>query len=260
MRTMTYLPSSEPKHLRRICKEFQVSVLIFFLIMISSSPAAACFPCLWGTGQKIAASEDEQLELAVLPSPPVATAREIRHAFELAYGKQRFASDRDKEEAFVRWKDTIPDSEMDGGIRSVEYFLNPNFYISATLERGGQLSFSIDASNSKIGIESGKELGLERDSGAGLFARAFVALGGRGAVNSLDAQWLRDSANTRKYDELIENGFGKLAAANGTFTGKMAERFYGLTATSVVTNSWVKYRVLFGPKPSPETELSVGLH
>jgi hypothetical protein len=250
----------------------------------ASPPAAACggwMACIFGSRQPDD-PQTQSLQPSALPPPaivdlavrPVAHPAlsafgieegDIRRAFDLAYGRQQFASGDAREKAFHSWRTTIKRPFEDDDVR----IYHPNFFgdhdINAMLDlKSGQLSYEIVSTDKSFQKSLGVALGLERDSGIGLFARAYVALGGRNAVRNLRAKWVVDSSdNLKTYNSQIAMGTDKLTAANRTFTGKMAQRFYGFTAIDVQSDLSGNQTVIFA-HPVPDSSRpgggSSGIH
>lgn len=176
---------------------------------------------------------------------------EIRWAFNTAYHRQNFASPWQKEITYRNWRRTIGRATGIDSDRFYDYVCpgcavdNSDFAIQddgnigGHLSMAGELTFFIAAPKAADAAKIGKDLGLERECGAGLFARMYVSFGGRSAVSTVKARWLRGSDNYSTFKDLIADGqMSPLVAAENTFTGKMVRRYYGMSATRIVSKEF----------------------
>jgi hypothetical protein len=230
-------------------------LLLALLLLAFATPVEACFPwCIFGSPQPDSppSNSSETVELITREPPRFALDEaEVRRAFDLAYGRQKFASESSRQQSYEAWTATIPDPVEESGVRMIDYMPDPDHMITAELDlASGTMEFVITSTDTDFARQHGSELGLERDSGAGLFARALVALGGTAAVTSIHAQWSASSDNYDTFDRLVRNGDDPLAAANETFTGKTVQRFYGFVARSILQDADGDYEIIFASPAS----------
>lgn len=257
------------------------AAVIIGLALCNGTPAQACFPC-WMWGSQSSPPEKNVYEWPVLsgaasrlPSPDKLVEpyglrnSQIRRAFDIAYHRQVFRSAWAKDVAFENWKSTIGAATELDGMKSYYYVRNRStettnrftlperIFIHAQLDSYGTFAFNIEGPSARFAEELGQELGMSADTGAGQFARAFVALGGRSTVTKIYGFWSSGSSNHATYTGLRQSGIGREQAAEETFTGKMVRRFYGMTAAKVAESETQRQIVVTFQQPaSSATSLS----
>lgn len=250
-------------------------------LVVIDVPAQACFEgCGWWTwGRRISAidstpllsdadevpqaTEDSVIELQVahnsVDQDPVVQPygireSEIRRAFDTAYHNVEFSSPQTKRSAYEQWKSNIGAADHFPKFKhSTFVYGNGEAHVTSNLDHSTrELTLNIKSIKRNEDEVDTEEL---RESGASLFARMFVALGGKQAVKSVRDRWLENSDNYATFAALTANRTPQLDAADKTFTGKMVERYYDMSASSYFyTSSNRMHTVIFTPGGRPIEE------